>query len=556
MSQLRQICVPHNPNAWRFPLMFNRGSKPNYSYNQYFIPSWPVNPPPHEWWHCVRPTVQQIGEHNFIPFGEMNHLDKPSTSQEALTYHTPTASKMNLMPTLAYYPYPVMAPVACPAYSMGFHTDAANYAELNVDRASDAPVINYQSTDYHAQSLNYLRRWEPVVMDPLSYDGQEFTIMSYNVLAQQLLELNSRLYVHCNQQILSWDYRKQRLLTELQNSDADILCLQEVQEDHYHEFFVPNMKQLGYDGIYKKRTGDKYDGCAIFYKESAFSLDTWQAIEFKKPHVTLLDRDNVAIVALFRPKNDLSGNQRVCVATTHLLFNPKRGDIKLAQLQLMFAEVDKIAQRRTDRCDDGNKHFPVIVCGDLNSEPHCQIYKFLHSGKIHYEGLPVATMSGQTRNMSYWNQRYLSFELLPPSLGVTDYCKYANDPTAESGCEASTVLTDREKNTYSSGFMAHQLNLVSVYDHISKRRPGQREITTQHSKASCTVDYIFYSIKKKNNNFSYGTINRQYVKENDLKLLATYSLLCDDEVVSFGGLPNCTSPSDHIPLMAKFVLTS
>ena len=36
---------------------------------------------------------------------------------------------------------------------------------------------------------------------------------------------------------------------------------------------------------------------------------------------------------------------RLCVATTHMLFNPKRGDIKLAQLAVLLAELDRFTRK-------------------------------------------------------------------------------------------------------------------------------------------------------------------------------------------------------------------
>lgn len=47
--------------------------------------------------------------------------------------------------------------------------------------------------------------------------------------------------------------------------------------------------------------------------------------------IGLLDRDNVAIVVMLQPRG-LSSSHQLCVANTHLLWNPRRGDIKLAQL--------------------------------------------------------------------------------------------------------------------------------------------------------------------------------------------------------------------------------
>ena len=37
-------------------------------------------------------------------------------------------------------------------------------------------------------------------------------------------------------------------------------------DDHYVSQINPALNELGYDSVFKKRTGDKKDGCAIFYK--------------------------------------------------------------------------------------------------------------------------------------------------------------------------------------------------------------------------------------------------------------------------------------------------
>ncbi len=65
-----------------------------------------------------------------------------------------------------------------------------------------------------------------------------------------------------------WSTRYPRLLSQLASFRADLLCLQEVQADHFKPFFERDLSALGYEGIYKQRTGDKTDGCAIFYLKS------------------------------------------------------------------------------------------------------------------------------------------------------------------------------------------------------------------------------------------------------------------------------------------------
>lgn len=53
----------------------------------------------------------------------------------------------------------------------------------------------------------------------------------------------------------------------------------------YYEF-------LGYQSVYKKRTGGKPDGCATFFKTSKFRLLESRPVEYLV-RGTLLNRDNV-----------------------------------------------------------------------------------------------------------------------------------------------------------------------------------------------------------------------------------------------------------------------
>lgn len=51
-------------------------------------------------------------------------------------------------------------------------------------------------------------------------------------------------------------YRKTNLLRELLEAGADVLCLQEMQSDAYHQHFQPHLSEKGYDGLYKAKTRD------------------------------------------------------------------------------------------------------------------------------------------------------------------------------------------------------------------------------------------------------------------------------------------------------------
>lgn len=481
--------------------------------------------------------------------------------------------------------------------------------------------------------------------------GLEFTLMSYNILAQQLLYDNLTLYQHCNQYILNWEVRSQNLIQEVKESNASILCLQEVQQTHYEDFFVPELKILGYEGLYKKRTGSKNDGCAIFFKKEIFFLESYQTVEFYRENVRILDRDNIGLIAILRPQVTQSQNDmKLIVATTHLLFNPRRGDIKLGQLRLLLAEVDKLAFRGFNPKSQKSLYHPIILCGDMNSKPFSPLYNFLVQGRLRYDGILSGDVSGQSEG-SHKGRPIFPSELIHPLLGISEKSQYLNihkervkislaekmetlsemdrsklictdqvskkadEKNRDSGGESSVqtftqsesidcgsdesislvkegynnslqqgkevevmvnmqsdvlhtsfaeresdVLTDKDvkrkhteipkqpeksepcKKNETTGLIHHRLNLVSVYKHVTPF--GEPEVTTQHSKANCTVDYIFYSVKyKKKNHF----------KEGPLQLLGWCNLLSESQMKCVG-LPNAYQGSDHLSLIAKFRL--
>ncbi|KAJ8555425.1 hypothetical protein K7X08_012921 [Anisodus acutangulus] len=72
----------------------------------------------------------------------------------------------------------------------------------------------------------------------------------------------------------------------------DVSSFQEV--DRFQELEA-KLKLRGYSGIWKRRTGDPADGCAIFWNASRFKLVQEEFIEFKKFGL----RDNVAQIYVF-----------------------------------------------------------------------------------------------------------------------------------------------------------------------------------------------------------------------------------------------------------------
>ena len=366
--------------------------------------------------------------------------------------------------------------------------------------------------------LSSLRKWEYTKLGKelqqrkIRQPSQalKFTVLSYNVLAQHLLEEHTYLYRRAEPDTLDWEKRSERILREVKDTQADILCLQEIQSDHFSNFYVPKLRIMGFKGIFKKRTGDKPDGCAIFYRNSKFVLKDSTSVEYCKPNVELLDRDNIGLIALLTPRilqsrNEHAVNQDlpfIVVATTHLLYNPRRHDIKLAQLQLLFAELDLIAFNHRGTNSVGNNNLlqcyhPTILTGDFNLTPDSSIYQFITRGSLQYKGLSRRQLTSDPRGV------VLTDELIPPHLNVTDTCQHAHVTEKRASLTGTSQPEREEKNPesrtvqFSTGQLSHQLQFQSVYPHRLARLNGAPEATTFQNEW-VTVDYIFHKYKRNN----------------------------------------------------------
>jgi CCR4-NOT transcription complex subunit 6 len=87
---------------------------------------------------------------------------------------------------------------------------------------------------------------------------------------------------------MAWHYRKRNLLKELLTHRPDIMCLQEVQSDHFSEYLHPELTKAGYMGIYKKKTteiftGSQYtiDGCATFFRCACMKVCGTSVLRFR-----------------------------------------------------------------------------------------------------------------------------------------------------------------------------------------------------------------------------------------------------------------------------------
>ncbi|XP_041028016.1 carbon catabolite repressor protein 4 homolog 1-like [Juglans microcarpa x Juglans regia] len=359
------------------------------------------------------------------------------------------------------------------------------------------------------------------LMGHLDSDGRvsssgTFTVLSYNILSDAYA--TNDIYSYCPSWALSWPYRRQNLLREIVGYRADIVCLQEVQSDHYEEFFAPELDKHGYLGLYKRKTNEVYigntntiDGCATFFRRDRFSHVKKYEVEFnkaaqswtdsqlpsaqKKTALNRLFKDNVALIMVLEAKFSNQGvdnpgkRQLLCVANTHVNVHQDLKDVKLWQVHTLLKGLEKIA---------ASADIPMLVCGDFNSAPGSAPHSLLAMGKV---------------------------DPLHPDL--------AADPLG--------ILRPNSK-------LVHQLPLVSAYSSFARMGVGlslgqqKRRLdptTNEPLFTNCTRDFI-------------GTLDYIFYTADSLTVESLLELLDEESLRKDTALPSPEWSSDHIALLAEF----
>lgn len=114
-------------------------------------------------------------------------------------------------------------------------------------------------------------KWSPTFVPIQSPEHTEVSssaplvrIVSYNILAQSYVKGIS--FPHSPSPCLRWKNRSKAVLERLLSFDADVLCLQEL--DEYESYYKSRLTREGYSSVYIQRSGRKRDGCGIFFKRS------------------------------------------------------------------------------------------------------------------------------------------------------------------------------------------------------------------------------------------------------------------------------------------------
>lgn len=363
------------------------------------------------------------------------------------------------------------------------------------------------------------RPWIPLARPNRSRGACIFTVMCYNVLCDKYA--TRQMYGYCPSWALSWEYRKKAILDEIRHYSADIISLQEVETDQFFNFFKPELKNDGYEGIFSPKSRAKtmsesdrkyVDGCAIFFRSSKFSLIKETLVEFNQLAMAnaegsdnmlnrVMPKDNIGLAALLKVKESAwegltveqaAISQPILVCTAHIHWDPEFCDVKLIQTMMLSNEIKTILDEASHSFRPGHKYdtnnVQLVLCGDFNSLPDSGVIEFLSAGRV---------------SMDHQDFKELGYKSCLQRI---------------SNCDTPNEFT-------------HSFKLASAYSE------DIMPYTNYTFDFKGIIDYIFYSKQGMVPLGLLGPISGEWLREN--------------KVV---GCPHPHIPSDHFPLLVELEL--
>ncbi len=244
--------------------------------------------------------------------------------------------------------------------------------------------------------------------------SRSITVMTYNILAQTLMNRRTS-FQYVDKQAAKWKNRRQLLLDEIVDYDADVICFQEM--DFYDDFWRDELRdRCGYTSIHQPKMSShkkalKLYGLTIAYKAQRFDMIDYKLVEYQnlvnhlpeqhhqvqqqqqqqntnrhykhKIQFFELCKSNVAQICALKMKqpppndrNHRSNNNNVdeyyhiIIVNTHAYWRSNYSYTRLRQFAYLMQQVNRFNRGRD---------WPVVIMGDFNMVPTSQLYALLTS---------------------------------------------------------------------------------------------------------------------------------------------------------------------------------
>jgi mRNA deadenylase 3'-5' endonuclease subunit Ccr4 len=263
-----------------------------------------------------------------------------------------------------------------------------------------------------------------------------FSVASYNVLASAYIQ--RAWYPRTPRMALNPAWRRRALVERVVALKADILCLQEV-EPSVLAALGARLGVLGYGAQYGRKNGGRPDGCALFFRQQAFTLIDSRVLAYADGGSDGADSGYVALIARFRSARAMIG-----VVSTHLTWDPpgtdsqlQRGNRQARQLLLEYQEMRGLADA-------------WIVAGDFNVTPDNEIvsmieqagFRYAHQGR---SGANTCNFNGEPKMIDYLFHSS-ALAATPQAIAAVDHRTVL--PSAEEPSDHVAIMASFEWRDY------------------------------------------------------------------------------------------------------------
>lgn len=406
--------------------------------------------------------------------------------------------------------------------------------------------------------------------------SNELRVLSYNLMADIHLspEVERRAnYAGCKVESLTRTRRIPLLLYEILQHQADIICLQECDATVYEQLLRPALHAHGYSGFYSNKATSQLEGCAMFWSTHKFSKDAemkmyplrdlfqdspqldqdWTSTPDmhnfldQVPDLQQVVQENVGqIVQVARLKlnhNAVDRDQNplyLVVGNTHLFYHPLADHVRLLQTFVICKVLDQWCRNVSHcSCSSTNdiktrrrrrrRRHPLILCGDLNSDPASGAVQLLLHRKVNphqydtWKNLDTYRWEGGD---SYFESEYLNYENNAPVQEAQD----VQEEKKEDRILAKTPFDDSVPWSVQPPI----IQLPDTFPQLQSAYDPMPEFSNYVVGFTETLDYIFLSQRDD--------------QCPSLKVTNSAPVPSLSEMQQYPAIPNEDYPSDHVSL--------
>ncbi|KAI8812049.1 Endonuclease/exonuclease/phosphatase [Cladochytrium replicatum] len=363
------------------------------------------------------------------------------------------------------------------------------------------------------------------------HDGFSFSLMSYNILAQCLVK--RELYPYADKQSLRMKHRYQNLIDEIRALSPDIACFQEVDNFEQMEVFLT---QSGYEYRYLKKDESKTTGhgICIVWKKERFAIHQYETIHYDDSPLIQADTipsdtRNIAQILALRPLTPTPAFPGFVLTNTHLYWRPAAHYDRLRQVYILMTEAFRFRSTLTPA---GEKPWPIFLTGDFNSDPSGAIYRIL-------------TRQGPLTPKQLEKLRpVLQHQPSEADDAATTPIAPPEPPTVSD----ESLVTDlvSEFDPFPRFASAYSTYAILDPNHRPEWDPSSTEPQfTVFGKWKGTLDYLYFCDDA-------GGDSSGGLSSGRLNVESVLSIPSAQELEP--GIPNRQYPSDHVAVMARFVV--